>query len=215
MKKNLFGLAIFTAHGLCAENLFDVQQCVQQPSAGLPAMLSEPAAPSASAGHSSPHVTPSGTASVQHPATATVVDTLTFTVTTTRSVDPPTPRLIGPRPPTCAAHGDVVRFELRGRKLAIVQSSGQDPCRPNGQFDSRSQGHSDRGVYVNYTVGDLAPTHFYGILADEPQGCHAGLRFTINPGDDVQRSHQASQKTYEETNSSWNTTGGTWRRIRR
>ncbi|KAK8073341.1 hypothetical protein PG994_004240 [Apiospora phragmitis] len=195
-------------------------------------MLSEPAAPSASAGHSSPHVTPSGTASVQHPATATVVDTLTFTVTTTRSVDPPNATTDRPsathvvlinadgaelfQPPwISAAHGDVVRFELRGRKLAIVQSSGQDPYRPNGQFDSRSQGHSDRGVYVNYTVGDLAPTYFYGILADEPQGCHAGLRFTINPGDDVQRSHQASQKTYEETNSSWNTTGGTWRRIRR
>ena len=179
MKKNLFGLAILTAHRLCAGHLFDVQQCAQEPSAGLPATLSEPAAPSASAGHSSPHITPSGTTSVHHQATATVVDTLTFTVTTTRSVDPPNVMTDRPlpthvvlinadgvdlfQPPWInAAHGDVVRFELRGRKLAIVQSTGQDPCRPNGQFDSRSQGHSDQDVYVDYTVEDVVATYFYG-----------------------------------------------------
>lgn len=61
-----------------------------------------------------------------------------------------------------AAHGDVVRFELRGRNLAIVQSTGQNPCRPNGQFDSRSQGHSDRDVYVDYMVEGLVATYFYG-----------------------------------------------------
>lgn len=179
MKKNLLGLAIFTAHGLCDGHLFDVQQCVQEPSAGLPATLSEPAAPSASAGHSSPHITPSGTTSVHPQTTATVVDTLTFTVTTTRSIDPPNAMTDRPLPTHVvqinadgvdlfqphwinAARGDVIRFALHGRKLAIVQSTGEDPCRPNGQFDSRSQGHSDRDAYVNYTVGDLGPTFFYG-----------------------------------------------------
>ena len=107
------------------------------------------------------------------------IETLTFTVTTTKQVGPSeakarepssthiitvnanrgdlfTPRWVS------AADGDVVRFRTRDTGLQIIQSTLQQPCQPNGRFDSRSWAGSGNRTYVDYMVQGVAPAYFYG-----------------------------------------------------
>ncbi|RMY95481.1 hypothetical protein D0861_00642 [Hortaea werneckii] len=72
--------------------------------------------------------------------------------------------------------GSEVQFHFSSGNFSVASSSYDDPCHPDGRFNSRSvsvtEGMSEHTFAI--TILDNEPVWFYGAVDDE-QACQAGM----------------------------------------
>jgi len=82
--------------------------------------------------------------------------------------------------------GDILQFQFLAVNHTLTQSSLQNPCSSNGNFDTKflhANPTNKTNNILTYLVQNSDPQYFYCAQTIPYSHCNAGMVFALNPGD--------------------------------